>query len=104
MKSSSATQLETTTNITAVARQNVISDNTAKIEFITQNGACLSGNVYDTATIKVTMGKYAPTKKFLNDVADTLAADMIDYLKNGDKETKITARLVYSETQGEQTA
>ena len=78
-------------------------NNTCEIEFITDGDICSYKN-YNDITVKVNMRRYVPTRKFLNEIADTLAADMIDYIKNGSKATKITARLVYSEAQGEQTA
>ena len=71
-------------------------DNTCKLEFITDEGI-LSHKNYDTAIVKVMTGAYIPTRKFLNEVADILAADMTDFLKNGGVAKKLTANLVYDE-------
>lgn len=68
--------------------------NICKIAFL-NDGETLSYKNYETVKIKVNMSKYTPTIKFLNEVADILAEDMIDYLKGGGKAKKITARLVY---------
>lgn len=68
------------------------------MEFVTEDGSYLSRNLYDMTTIKVAMGKYNPTRKFLNEVADTLVADMINCVKSGGDANKITAKLVYDDS------
>ena len=73
-------------------------ENACMMNFITFDDAFLSRNNYDTAMVKINMGRFAPTKKFLNDVADTLAADMTDYVKSGGSVKKMTAKLVYDDS------
>jgi hypothetical protein len=76
----------------AAALQEQQPDNTCKMEFV---GDILSRKLYDDATVITAMGEYTPTRKFLNEIADTLAADMVNYLKDGGSVKNISAEKVY---------
>ncbi|GHV00819.1 hypothetical protein FACS1894211_09100 [Clostridia bacterium] len=79
----------------AAALQERQPDNTCKMEFVTDGGDTLSRKLYEDATVITAMGKYTPTRKFLNEVADTIAADMVNYLKDGGAVKNISAEKVY---------
>ena len=54
------------------------------------------GYDYHEAPARINIGRYAPTRKKLKEVADTLAADMIGFIKNGGQINEMTPDTVYA--------
>lgn len=96
--SSAAEQYATKRNAGGkMQKEDMIENNACLMKFILQDKNLPLHQQYDTTTTKVIAGKFSPSKKFLNEIADTFATDLIAYIKGGGSEKSVSARQVYAE-------